>query len=100
MERRSRDLREIEDWLSPSEAAALIGTSGQWVTQLARDGKLDSVRTSLGWLINPADAERLASERLERAEEKVSAMKTARSAGASGVRARGYGRGRRLEASR
>jgi hypothetical protein len=93
-------LREIEDWLSPSEAAALIGTSGQWVTQLARDGKLDSVRTSLGWLINPADAERLASERLKRAEEKVSAMKTARSARASRVRARGYGRGRRLEASR
>jgi hypothetical protein len=100
VEQRSRDLREIEDWLSPSEAAALIGTSGQWVTQLARDGKLDSVRTSLGWLVNPADAERLAQERLERAEKKVAAMKSARSVGANGVRARSHGRGRRLEASR
>ncbi len=77
----SRGIREVESWLSPSQAGALLGTSGQWVTQLARSGKLDAVRTSLGWLVNPADAERLANERLEKAEKKISAMKSARSAG-------------------
>ncbi len=90
----SRGIREIEDWLSPSQAGALLGTSGQWVTQLARRREVDAVRTSLGWLINPADVERLANERLERAEKKISAMKSARSAGVVGARTRRAGRGR------
>lgn len=71
-----------------------MGTSGQWVTQLARRGELDAVRTSLGWLINPKDVERLAGERLERAEQKVSAMKSARSAGIAGARTSRAGRGK------
>jgi hypothetical protein len=90
----SRGIREIEDWLSPSQAGAMLGTSGQWVTHLARDHKLDAVRTSLGWLINPADVERLANERLRKAEQKISAMKSARSAGVVGARTRRAGRGR------
>ena len=90
----SRGIREVESWLSPSQAGALLGTSGQWVTQLARRHELDAVRTSLGWLINPKDVERLANERLERAEQKVSAMKSARSAGVVGARTRRAGRGR------
>ncbi len=94
MEERTRGIREIEDWLSPSQAGALLGTSGQWVTQLARRGEVDAVRTSLGWLINPADVERLANERLEKAEKKISAMRSARSAGVVGARARRAGRGR------
>lgn len=89
----SRGMREIESWLSPSEAGSVLGTSGQWVTKLARRGELDAVRTSLGWLVNPADVERLANERLERAEQKISAMKSARSAGV-GARVRRSGRGR------
>ncbi len=60
-----------------------MGTSGQWVKQLARRGKLRGVETSLGWLVDPDDVERLAGERLEQAERKVSAMKAARSAGAT-----------------
>jgi hypothetical protein len=52
------------------------------------------VRTSLGWLVNPSDVERLANERLEKAEKKLSAMKSARSAGVSGVRTQRAGRGR------
>lgn len=87
-------VREVENWLSPSQAGAMLGTSGQWVTQLARRQQVDAVRTSLGWLINPADVERLANERLERAEKKVSAMKSARSAGVAGARTRRTGRGR------
>lgn len=94
MDEGSRGVREVESWLSPSQAGAMLGTSGQWVTQLARTGKIDAVRTSLGWLVNPADAERLANERLERAEEKVSAMRSARSAGLTGVRTQRAGRGR------
>lgn len=94
MDKGSRGVREVESWLSPSQAGAMLGTSGQWVTQLARTGKIDAVRTSLGWLVNPADAERLANERLERAEEKVSAMRSARSAGVTGVRIQRAGRGR------
>jgi len=94
MGRGSRGVREIEDWLSPSQAGALLGTSGQWVTQLARRGELDAVRTPLGWLVNPAAVERLANERLEKAEQKISAMKSARSAGVVGARAQRAGRGR------
>ncbi len=89
-----RDLREVESWLSPSEAGGILGTSGQWVTRLARDGKLEGIRTSLGWLVNPADVERLANERLKRAENKISAMKSARSAGVARVRSQKAGRGR------
>ena len=94
MAKRSRGVREVENWLSPSQAGAMLGTSGQWVTQLARSRKLDAVRTPLGWLVNPADVERLANERLERAEKKVSAMKSARSAGVVGARTRRAGRGK------
>jgi hypothetical protein len=90
----SSGVREVEHWLSPSQAGAMLGTSGQWVTQLARRHELDAVRTPLGWLINPKDVERLANERLEKAEQKVSAMKSARSAGVVGARTRRSGRGR------
>jgi hypothetical protein len=89
-----RGVKEVESWLSPSEAGEMLGTSGQWVTQLARAEKLDGVRTSLGWLVNPADVERLANERLHKAEQKISAMKSARSAGGSRTRTRKTARGR------
>ncbi len=94
MDKESVGIREVESWLSPSQAGAVLGTSGQWVTQLARRRELDAVRTSLGWLINPADVERLATERLRKAEQKISAMKSARSAGIVGARTRRTGRGR------
>jgi len=91
---KSIGVREVESWLSPSQAGAVLGTSGQWVTQLARRKEVDAVRTSLGWLINPADVERLANERLAKAEQRVSAMKSARSVGVVGARTRSVGRGR------
>ena len=90
----SKGIREIEDWLSPSQAGALLGTSEQLVTQLARAGKLDAVRTPLGWLLNPADVERLANERLKEAEQRISAMKSARSVRVVGARTQRAGRGR------
>jgi hypothetical protein len=96
MAKRSRGVREVENWLSPSEAGDMLGTSGQWVTTLARKGELDAVRTSLGWLVNPDDVERLANERLERAQERLVALKSARSKGVAGVRASRSRRGRGL----
>lgn len=94
MAKGSRGLREIENWLSPSEAGDILGTSGQWVTSLSRRGELDAVRTSLGWLVNPKDVERLADERLEKAQKKLVALQSASSQGVSAVRARRSGRGR------
>lgn len=94
MAKGSKGIREVESWLSPSQAGAMLGTSGQWVTQLARRKQLDAVQTPLGWLVNPADVERLAAERLKKAEQKISAMRSAQSAGISGVRNRRAGRGR------
>ena len=79
-------MKEIESWLSPSEAGRLLGTSGQWVTRLARTGKLDGVRTSLGWLVNPEEVDRLAEERMRAAEKKLSEMKAARSVGPTRTR--------------
>lgn len=73
------NLREIEDYLSPSEAGRILGTSGQWVKQLARRGELEAVETHLGWLIEPGSVERLADERVRKAEGRVSSLKTARS---------------------
>src|SRR3954466_10847985 len=88
----SLGVKEVESWLSPSEAGEILGTSGQWVTTLARNKKLDAVRTSLGWLINPADVDRLANERLESAQNRLSALKAARRKGVGGVRKSGRGR--------
>jgi hypothetical protein len=92
MAEESRGVKEVENWLSPSEAGQILGTSGQWVTHLARSGKLDGVRTSLGWLFNPADVERLANQRLERAQERLSTLKAARSKGVAGARKSRRGR--------
>ena len=85
-------VEQVATWLSPSEAGRVLGTSGQWVKQLARRGKLRGVETSLGWLVDPDDVERLANERLEEAEKKVSAMKSARSAGTARLSTQRAGR--------
>ena len=88
-------VEQVATWLAPSEAGQVLGTSGQWVKQLARRGQLRGVETSLGWLVDPDDVDRLASERLEKAEKKLSAMRSAKSAGATTrARSRKPGRGR------
>jgi len=70
-------VKEVENYLSPSEAGRILGTSGQWVKQLARRGELEGVETALGWLIEPRSVERLANKRLAKAEKNVSSLKTA-----------------------
>jgi hypothetical protein len=61
--REAGSVREVERWLSPSQAGRVLGTSGQWVTHLARAKKLRGVKTALGWLVDPEDVERMAEKR-------------------------------------
>ncbi len=56
-------VREVESWLSPSQAGRVLGTSGQWVTHLARKRKLRGVKTALGWLMDPESVEQMAKQR-------------------------------------
>ncbi len=60
---KGRGAEEVEDWLSPSQAGRVLGTSGQWVTHLARARELRGVRTALGWLLDPEDVDRMANKR-------------------------------------
>ena len=66
-------LKELEEWWSPSEAGRELETSGQWITHLAREGQIRGVKTSLGWLVYPEDVRTLAKEkkRKKRAEKKL-----------------------------
>lgn len=65
-------LRELEKWLSPSEAGRELETSGQWVTHLARSGQIRAIKTSLGWLVDPEDVKEMAKlrKKRKRAEER------------------------------
>jgi hypothetical protein len=71
--------KDVEDYLTPSEAGRVIGTSGTWVKQLARKGELEGVETHLGWLIEPGSAARVANARAARAEKRASSLKAASS---------------------
>lgn len=55
-------------WLTPSQAARLLGLSAGRVRQLADDGRLPSTRTGYGRLFAAADVEALRKEREEHAE--------------------------------
>ena len=59
-------LSDLEDWLTPAEAGRLIGISTQYVRDLLADKKLRGIRTHQGFLVDPADAERMRQERAER----------------------------------
>ena len=52
-------LREFEGWLTTSQAASRLGKSRQGVTWMVEHRRLRAVKTALGWLIDPADVERL-----------------------------------------
>ena len=57
-------LKELEDWLTSSEAAERIGISRQGLHKSYLDnGKLRGVKTHAGWLIDPDDVERVRRER-------------------------------------
>lgn len=54
---------EAPEWLSPTEAANLLGISSNRVRQLADAGKLVAERSPLGRLISRASVEQLREER-------------------------------------
>ena len=60
---RTQGVEEVRDWLSPSQAGRILGTSGQWVTHLARAGELRGVKTALGWLVEPKAVKQMAKKR-------------------------------------
>ena len=57
---------DISTALAPSQAARRLGLSKTMICLLCRQGKLEAVKTPIGWLVNPGDVERLRRERAER----------------------------------
>ncbi len=47
-------LRELENWLTAADVARLRGVSRQAVHKQLNDGKYRTVRTKLGFLVDPA----------------------------------------------
>jgi hypothetical protein len=63
-------LSDLESWLTPAEAGAVIGISKQATIKQLEDHKLRGVKTHQGWLVDPKDAERVARERAEQKASK------------------------------
>ena len=55
-------IRELEKWLTTSQAASKLGKTRQGVTWMVENRKLRAAKTQLGWLIDPKDVERVARE--------------------------------------
>jgi hypothetical protein len=55
-------VQEFESWLTTGFAASKLGKSRQGVVWLCENRKLRAARTALGWLVDPNDVERYASE--------------------------------------
>jgi len=55
-------IREFEEWLTTSETASKLGKSRQGVVWLCENRRLRAARTHLGWLVDPKDVERYATE--------------------------------------
>lgn len=75
----SGNVKDVENYLTPSEAGRVLGTSGNWVKQLVRRGELEGVETHLGWLIEPESVARAANARVAKAERRASSLKAASS---------------------
>jgi predicted DNA-binding protein (UPF0251 family) len=55
-------LKELENWLSASDVARMRGVSRQAIHQQLADGRYRAVKTRIGWLIDPAEADRIKRE--------------------------------------
>ncbi len=75
----SGSVRDVENYLTPSEAGRVLGTSGNWVKQLVHRGELEGIETHLGWLIEPESVAQAANNRAARAEGKALSLKAASS---------------------
>ncbi len=56
-------IREFERWPTTGATASKLGMSRQGVVWLLENKRLRGARTALGWLVDPADVERLENER-------------------------------------
>jgi Helix-turn-helix domain len=52
---RDKDILEFEQWLTPTEAARIIGISRQATIKRLQAGKLRGAKTHQGWLVDPED---------------------------------------------
>lgn len=59
-------LKELESWFTPADAGAVIGISKQAVVKRLENATIRGVKTRQGWLVDPADAERVKREREEK----------------------------------
>jgi hypothetical protein len=48
-------LKELETWLTPSEAAKVLGLSKAGLTKRLVEGRQRGVKTHQGWLVDPAE---------------------------------------------
>lgn len=51
------NIRELEKWLTTSQAASKLGKSRQGVTWMLENRKLRAAKTQLGWLVDPKSVE-------------------------------------------
>jgi hypothetical protein len=57
---------DLSEYLSRGEVALALRCSGEYVSQLARTGRLPSVASPNGRLFHQRDVERLAAQRADR----------------------------------
>ncbi len=55
-------IKAFEKWLTTGDAASRLGKSRQGVVWMLENKRLRGARTALGWLVDPADVERMAAE--------------------------------------
>ena len=57
-------IKELEEWLTSSQAASILNKTRQGVTWMVENRKLRAAKTQLGWLIDPksVDAARQAEK--------------------------------------
>ena len=60
------EIRDSDQFLTPSQAARRLRISPQWVLKLIQSGRLQAVRTPLGHLVEVASVEELRQEREQR----------------------------------
>lgn len=55
-------LKELEGWMGVGQMSKKLGRSRQGVINLLDEGRIRSVKTQIGWLVDPEDVERFARE--------------------------------------
>jgi hypothetical protein len=58
-------VKELERWLTTSQAASELGKTRQGILWLLENKRLRGVKTQLGWLVDPSAVKALRREDLE-----------------------------------